>query len=84
MKPTRLLKRIARTQANVRFSDLLALAQALGFRLARIEGSHHILIHPAVREPLNVQDVQGQAKPYQVRQLVQIIERYNLHLEQEE
>ena len=80
MRPRRLLKRIATAQHNVRFSDALTLARALGFRLARTEGSHHILIHPAVPEPLNLQNVRGQAKPYQVKQLVQLVERYNLRL----
>ena len=31
---------------------------------------------------LNLQDVRGEAKPYQVRQLLRLIERYNLHLEE--
>ena len=83
MRPRKLLKRIATAQHNVRFSDAITLAQALGFRLARTEGSHHILIHPAVPEPLNLQNVRGQAKPYQVKQLVQLVERYNLLLSHE-
>ena len=83
MRPRRLLKRIAATQHNVRFGDAIALARALGFRLARTEGSHHILIHPAVREPLNLQNARGQAKPYQLKQLVQLVERYNLQLDEE-
>ena len=80
MRPRRLLKRIATAQHNVRFSDALMLA--LGFRPARTEGSHYILIHPAFREPLNLQNVRGQAKPYQVKQLVQLVERHNLQLDE--
>jgi hypothetical protein len=83
MKPGRLLKRIASAQHNVRFRDALALAKALGFRLARTEGSHHILVHPEIREPLNLQNAGGQAKAYQVRQLVELVERYNLELKDE-
>jgi len=37
-------------------------------------------MHPAVRELLNVQDVAGKAKPYQVRQLLDLVERYNLSI----
>ena len=33
------------------------------------------------RNLLNLQDVNGQAKPYQVRQLLKLVERYNLKLE---
>ena len=83
MGPRKLLKRIATASHNVRFSDALTLAQALGFRLARTQGSHHILIHPDVREPLNLQNVRGQAKPYQVKRLLHLVERYNLQLDEE-
>jgi hypothetical protein len=44
----------------------------------RVSGSHHILSHPRVRELLNLQGVHGGAKPCQVRQLLQLIKRYNL------
>ena len=67
---------------NVRFEDLLRLAEAFGFALKRVRGSHHILIHPAVPHALNLQpDGAGKAKPYQMRQLVELIERYGLDLE---
>lgn len=33
-------------------------------------------------EPLNLQNVRGQAKPYQVKQLVRLVERYNLQLDE--
>ena len=82
MDPRKLLQRLARgSVANVRFRDLLRLASALGFRSSRVAGSHHILVHPASREILNLQEVGGDAKPYQVRQLLRLVERYNLRLE---
>jgi predicted RNA binding protein YcfA (HicA-like mRNA interferase family) len=65
---------------NVRFRDLVRLAEAVGFVLARREGSHHAFSHPEVQELLNLQEVLGEAKPYQVRQLLRLIERYNLNL----
>jgi hypothetical protein len=37
-------------------------------------------VHPAVRELINLQDVHGQAKPYRVRQLLQLVERQNLEI----
>ena len=84
MKPRALLRRIATARRNVRFRDALALAEALGFRLDRVEGSHHILVHRSVREPLNLQSVRGQAKPYQLGQLLELVERYNLSIEEAE
>lgn len=84
MRPRKLLKRIVVAPHNVRFGDLLELADALGFQVARTEGSHHILTHPSLSELLNLQEVKGEAKPYQVRQLLRLIERYDLCLEDDE
>jgi predicted RNA binding protein YcfA (HicA-like mRNA interferase family) len=61
-----------------------ALAQGLGFRLSRVNGSHHIFVHPNVRELVNLQDVRGKAKAYQIRQLLRLVERYNLPVGGEE
>jgi len=80
MRPRRLLKRILVAPHNVRFRDLLRLAEIFGFRAERIEGSHHILTHPDIPELLNLQEVKGEVKPYQVRQLLHLIERHNLTL----
>lgn len=85
MRPRKLLARIAGgALANVRFADLCQLAEALGWTLRRVSGSHHIFGHPDVDELLNLQDVRGQAKPYQVRQFLRLVERYNLEMEDEE
>lgn len=46
--------------------------------MVRTSGSHHIFSHPDVPELLNLQEVAGEAKPYQVRQLLRLVERYNL------
>lgn len=67
--------------ANVAFGDLCRLAEGLGFELRRVSGSHHVFMHPDIPELVNLQSVRGQAKPYQVRQLMRLIERYDLRLE---
>jgi predicted RNA binding protein YcfA (HicA-like mRNA interferase family) len=56
------------------------LVESFGFRLARVSGSHHIFEHPEVRELVNIQNQKGQAKPYQVRQFIQLVEQYQLEL----
>lgn len=82
MNPKRLLTRmLTGHQRNVSFRDLSALVSAFGFVLARIEGSHHIYQHAKLAEQLNLQDVRGEAKPYQIRQLLRLVERYDLRLE---
>jgi hypothetical protein len=76
----RLLLRILNGSRNVAFSDFVNLIEGFGFRLSRVRGSHHIYVHPALPELLNLQDVGSQAKPYQVRQALKLIERYHLRL----
>lgn len=80
----KLLRRLSQGALhNVAFGDLVSLVEGLGFRLARVGGSHHVFTHPAVRELVNLQDVGGEAKPYQIRQLLRLVERYNLTLQGE-
>ena len=83
MKKHKLLQKLLSGSKNIRFSEAVAGAEMFGFRLDRINGSHHIFVHPDVSELVNLQDVKGKAKPYQIKQLLQIIERYNLQMEDE-
>jgi predicted RNA binding protein YcfA (HicA-like mRNA interferase family) len=83
MNRRRLLKRLLEGgHKNVRFDDFVNLIEAFGFEHARSRGSHHIYKHPEVDELLNLQAVQGQAKPYQIKQFLKIVEAYNLTLEE--
>ena len=69
---------------NVAFADMVNLVTGFGFTLKRIRGSHHIFAHPALPEMVNLQDVGGEAKPYQIRQFLRLIEKYNITLEDAE
>ena len=42
------------------------------------KGSHIICVRDGVREILNFQNVKGKAKPYQVKQLLNVVEIYKL------
>lgn len=84
MNRRRLLRRLAGGAVhNVRFGDFVDLVEGFGFRLSRVSGSHHIYVHDSVAEPINLQNVNGEAKPYQIRQFLGIVERYNLELRHE-
>jgi predicted RNA binding protein YcfA (HicA-like mRNA interferase family) len=84
MGPRKLLERLRLGAAtNVRFRDMTRLLEALGFELQRTSGSHHIFAHPDMPELLNLQEVAGEAKPYQIRQFLRLVERYSLSLEDE-
>ncbi len=85
MKPADMLRRLAQGElANVRFADAQRLAEALGFELDRVRGSHHIYRHPGIGERINLQARGGQAKPYQLRQLLDLVERHALRLKEDD
>jgi predicted RNA binding protein YcfA (HicA-like mRNA interferase family) len=80
----KLLQKIISGSSNVRFKEAVRLAEAFGFRMDRISGSHHIFVHPEIPELLNLQNVAGKAKPYQMKQLIKIVEKHNLRMETSE
>jgi len=65
------------SDANIAFSDLIALLNNLGFA-ERIRGSHHIFSRDDVEEILNIQPYGSKAKPYQVKQVRTILLKYKL------
>jgi predicted RNA binding protein YcfA (HicA-like mRNA interferase family) len=80
VKKQKLLRKALTGSKNFRFSDMVALVEAFGFRLSRTSGSHHIFVHPDVDELVNLQEVNGTAKPYQINQFLRLVERHNLEL----
>jgi predicted RNA binding protein YcfA (HicA-like mRNA interferase family) len=81
MSKRRLLQKILAGSRNIRFADMVALVEAFGFTLSRTAGSHHIFVHPDIPELVNLQNVNGQAKPYQIRQFLRLVECHRLELE---
>ncbi len=57
--------------------ELRALMRYLGFE-ERVRGSHHLLNKEGIVELVNLQSRGGHAKPYQVRQVRQLILKYEL------
>ena len=82
MNKRKLLRQIYNNNKNVRFSDLITLAKAFGFYATRSEGSHFIYKNDEINEWINLQNKNGEAKPYQVKQFLAIVEKYNLTLEE--
>jgi hypothetical protein len=78
-RPAKTLERVlsGRNDANTKFADLRALLTHLGFR-ERIRGDHHIFTREGVEEVLNLQPRGADAKPYQVRQVRNVITTYGL------
>ncbi|MBJ7900284.1 MAG: addiction module toxin, HicA family [Cyanobacteria bacterium RI_101] len=80
-KKPKLLEQILSSAKNISFADFSSLIKSFGFRLSRVEGSHHIFVHPHVSELVNIQNIKGQAKPYQIKQFLALLEKYNLKQE---
>jgi len=59
----KLLKKLLSGSKNIRFDEARKCAESFGFRLDRINGSHHIFIHSDISELVNLQNVRGKAKP---------------------
>ena len=66
-----------RSDANITFSDLNSLLKHFGFE-ERIKGSHHIFRMVGVEKKINLQKDGSKAKPYQVKQVRNIILKYKL------
>jgi hypothetical protein len=67
----------AAPNANIPFSGMVQLLKRLGFQ-ERIKGSHHIFSRDGVAEILNLQPYSGKCKPYQVKQVRNVIINYRL------
>ncbi len=67
---------------NLSFLELRRLIEEAGFTFVRQKGSHTLFKHPAIRDyqdaMINVQDFKGKAKAYQVKMLLDLIEKYGL------
>ncbi|MBM4325737.1 MAG: type II toxin-antitoxin system HicA family toxin [Deltaproteobacteria bacterium] len=76
----KLLMRILRGtgDTDIPFDCMRGLLRILGFE-ERVRGSHHIFSKEGVEEIINLQPkAGGKAKPYQVKQVRQIILKYRL------
>ena len=70
-----------RSDVNVAFRDLQRLLRAMGFS-ERIRGDHYIYWRDAMIEIINIQPgTGGKAKPYQVKQVRQLVVKYHLEVD---
>ena len=75
----KLMARILRgtSDTNIPFAEMCQLLGKLGFE-ERIRGSHHIFTKDGIEEILNLQPKGTKAKPYQVKQVRNVILKYKL------
>jgi predicted RNA binding protein YcfA (HicA-like mRNA interferase family) len=65
------------SDANIAFDDIRRMLLHLGFD-ERIRGSHHIYRKAGIEEKINLQHSGNKAKPYQVRQVREVLLKYRL------
>lgn len=72
------LAAMRRSPKSVKFRDAVKVAEHF-FGEGRVSGSHHIFSMPWPGDPrVNLQNSGGKAKAYQVRQLLEAVERIRL------
>jgi hypothetical protein len=80
-KCDKLLLKARNSPGNLRFEELCSLAACFGWEKAGGRGSHCVYIKPSLGNGagsmMNFQSVNGKAKPYQVRQLLNAIDELN-------
>ena len=78
-KYEKLIDKILRgaSDSNIAFDDLRKMLLYLGFD-ERIRGSHHVYRKEGVEEKINIQRSGNKAKPYQVRQVREVLLKYRL------
>ena len=69
-----------RSDNNISFKDLCGLLRHFGFE-ERKKGSHHVFFKKDVIEILNIQSRNDKAKAYQVKQVRDIVIKYQLKVD---
>jgi predicted RNA binding protein YcfA (HicA-like mRNA interferase family) len=81
-KREKLFDAVRNNPRDVRFVDLVRLVEGVGFVRVRQSGSHAVFQHP--EHPTELIDLQpgssGKAKPYQVRQVLDVLDRCKLEV----
>ena len=71
----------ANPRATISFRDFEKLLAAFGFEHVRTTGSHRQYAHPMLNRPFPVQPTGKDAKAYQVREFLELVEAHGLYIE---
>ncbi|MBK9726569.1 MAG: type II toxin-antitoxin system HicA family toxin [Saprospiraceae bacterium] len=84
-KASKLLEKIlyGKSDHNIKFNELCNLLTKLGFEV-RIKGSHYIYYKESIQEIINIQEIVGHSKAYQVKQIREIIFNYKLEIQEDD
>ena len=81
VKPSKLYEQLLQsTTRSIAYRDFEKMVVAFGFTFDRMNGSHAIYKHALVPRPFPIQPGGKDAKRYQVRELLELVEQYGLQL----
>lgn len=75
-KRNKLLRKARNSPGNLRYDEICQLAEYFGFKFKAQVGSHRQYTRAGLERPMNFQDNKGKAVEYQVKQLVEAIDRF--------
>ena len=82
VKPSKLYALLFQSaNRSIAYRDFERLVVAFGFEFKRMNGSHAIYAHPKLPRPFPIQPDGKDAKRYQVRELLELVEQYGLTLD---
>jgi len=80
-KPDKLYQQLlSSTSRTVSFRDFERLLRSFGFELDRTVGSHRQYVHPDIPRAFPVQPDGKDAKRYQIREFLELVEQYALRM----
>lgn len=72
---------LANPRATISFRDFEKLLKAFGFEHVRTTGSHRQYVHPKLDRAFPVQPSDKDAKRYQLREFLELVEEHGLYIE---
>ena len=84
-KIEKLIEKARANPENLRFKEFCSMCQYFGMKRRKKAGGHVVYKREvSPKFTLVIQDYNGMAKPYQVKQLFEKVEEYNLYVFEEE
>lgn len=65
------------SDTEIAFDELCTILKRLGFQV-RVRGDHHIFTKVGIVEIINLQPVEAKVKPYQLKQVRNLLRAYRL------
>lgn len=78
MKWEKFYKKIKNNQKNVNYGEVVSFLEWLGFDSKQRGTSHRTFKKLNLEELINIQEKKGEVKPYQIKQVIKIVEKYGL------